>query len=279
MDKQLRLNLRIIYLFCIAGLFACNPPLPPNEAVRNYSNFENFLLYNNSVDVEFVHDSTEYIKFIGNFNSDPMTNFMLIENDPAYFIPNAPMLGIKGYNYPGHVELKKIEIHYINLRRIVYYTTPPINLANQYPHYNFYSREPIVADSIDIFLLPLQDSVLDVNTSVLSITGGIIQSKIAGQANKLLTNFQAIGPSEPIRYNYGELITDSCFLHITNPFAAATYARADVYANDYLDISVQDVIGLPSDCPTCLFEIYYKGFPTIHNVDSLDSRIVVIDNN
>lgn len=260
-------------------MLACNPPLTPNEAVRTYNNFENFLLYNSNVDVEFVHDSTEFVKFIGNFNSDPTTNFMVVENDQAYLIPNAPMLGIKGYNYPNVVELEKIEIHYISLRRIIYYYTPPTSAPNYFSNYNLYSREPIIEDSIDIFLLPKQDSVLDVNTSFLKITGGTNQTKIAGTANKLLTNFQVITAYSPVHFNYGELITDSCFLNITNPGSEATYARADVYSNSYLDISVQSVIGSPTDCPTCLFEIYYKGYPTIHNIDSLDSRIVVIDNN
>jgi hypothetical protein len=254
-------------------LFSCTPP--PNEVVRTYSSFENFLLRTDNVDVEFVKDSIEYVKFYGNFNDNETNYLELIPNDQSIYHPN--LLGVRAYVF-SPATVTKVEIHYQSLRTIRFYYTPPINLAVT-AHYNLYSREPILADSIDLWLRDKQDSTIDVNTTFLRISGGLIQSKVSGHANKLMADFQVYENGSNSRYNFGELMTDSCFLHMYSYTTHNLYSRTDVYANDYLEIDVQEVIGSPADCPACVFEVYYKGHPTIVNPCSSDPRIVVIDNN
>jgi hypothetical protein len=269
------LNPRIIFFAVGLLLFSCTPP--PNEAIRTFHSFENFLLYTGNIDVEFVKDSTEYVKYYGNFYDNQTTYLELVPNDQSIGYLNYPMLGVKPYANPP-AEVTKVEIHYTNLRTIGYHYNPPVSLGANL-HYNLYSREPIIADSIDLWLRDNQDSTIDVNTNYLKISGGLKQSKVSGHASKMVADFQVWGSGSSCNYNYGELITDSSFLNLYGVLGGNLYTRVDVYANNYLNLDVQSTIGLPADCPSCLFEIYYKGYPTIHNIDSLDSRIVLIDNN
>jgi len=233
-------------------------------------------VYGHDMDVEFVKDSVEYVKFIGNFNTGQTNQLEVIPNDQSTHFPNCLMLGIIPY-CEAPANINKVEIHYQNFRRFLF-DGPPANLA-VIPHYNLYSRETILADSIDIWMKCIQqDSTLDVNAQYLKVSGNLTKTKLSGHTDKLITDIQSWG-NGPSYYNFGDLTTDSCFLTINGTGVAGTYHRADVYCNNYLEINVQSAIGSTSLCPLCIFEIYYKGYPTIANSDSLDSRIVIIDNN
>ncbi len=53
----------------------------------------------------------------------------------------------------------------------------------------------------------------------------------------------------------------------------------EVNASTYMEIETNYLLPPQSDCPDCKFEIYYKGHPAILNHDSLDPRVIIIDDN
>jgi hypothetical protein len=275
------MNPKLLIFTSVLLIIGCAPPA--NETDIPFTNHENLRVAIYETEIEFVKDNSEYIKVIGNY-TDPNQVIRITEET----ISSYPYLIIKGGSLIPNV-LHKLEIHYTHLRRfsdLIY--APPTSLAP--PSSNtIYTREAIATDSIDLELYYIQDSVIEVNTTCLKLNGADLRrSKIKGSANYFSASIDLLqrSSSNSTVFYYDELVTDTTKLFVyANIIGGEVNFQTKMYvqANAFLDVNVGSVAGGMGgnsyNCPDCLCEIYYKGHPTILNHDSLNSKVVLIDNN
>ncbi len=273
---------KLVYLACMM-LCSCDIVVH-NDAERTFTDQENFWMRTSrqEVEVEFVHDSLEFVKYIGKFNEEPVNNFVVVEDS---FVNNGsiPYLVVRGHSSitaMGHYELNKVEVHYKNLRRMIFPHYLPISLGVDIGSI-VYTNEPITNDTIDLFFDMYQDSLVEVNANVLNMGGMLISNMhVGGWAQKAEGSFEVADyHGRGLHFNFGNLQTDSIDLVFFTNQLPFPYCRVDLYANDHIDFHAGNIIGNAANYPGSLFEVYYKGNPTIVNHDSLDTRVVFIDNN
>lgn len=271
--------MKVKYLVVILyiTIYSCTPSLEPAVYTKELYNKEKFKISGVIKNVEFVKDTVEYIKFIGNYITDA-SSWQMIDT-----INYGSYTYIYGGDNPNHFQLDKIEVHYKKIREI-YCDYPAIlpaqtSIAPIKIDYSYYTREAIQEDSLKIQLYSAQDSIIEVSTDYLELSLMLDKFKIKGNSNKLVVNLlggiNSASFNEAYDLNLKELVVDSAFIKSTffTPYWSKT-TNIYVHANDYLFLHL-----INDSDPVVNYTIYYTGNPTIINVDSLDSRVQVIDNN